>query len=273
MALSWPAERDQSRHAQGRHAGAGGGAHGKVSRLRPRTYLPVPANSDLKCFLACSGESCHFRHATFVRTALVICHFLMLWSIMVDDILGLHGTGVFVRVIEPCRFCAAESTGLKGRDWMRIRREFVPLFALAAACVTAGAQRQTRLAHQSPRASWLRRGRCIISLPKMLPAIFPSISALSSPITIPTSTRRHAAIFVHDASGGVFVSVPARPILSIKPGTLVDITGVTNAGDYAAVVSSNHVRPVGQSSLPVEPAQGHSDAVAHRRTGLPVGPG
>jgi hypothetical protein len=28
----------------------------------------------------------------------------MLWSIMVDDILGLDGTGVFVRVMQPAVF-------------------------------------------------------------------------------------------------------------------------------------------------------------------------
>ncbi len=70
----------------------------------------------------------------------------------------------------------------------------------------------------------------------------------------PYIDTRHAAIFVHDASGGVFKRLaPARPILSIKPGTLVDIAGVTNGGDYAAVVSSDQVRPVGQSSLPANP--------------------
>jgi diguanylate cyclase (GGDEF)-like protein len=69
----------------------------------------------------------------------------------------------------------------------------------------------------------------------------------------PYIDARHAAIFVADASGGVFISVPARPILSIKPGTLVDIAGVTNAGDYAAVVSSDNVRPIGQSNLPENP--------------------
>src|ERR1039458_2407495 len=168
----------------------------------------------------------------------------MLWSIMVDDILGLHGTGVFVRVIEPAGFGAAESAGLNGRDWMRIRREFVPLFALAAACMTAGAQ-PNPLTHQSQRV--MISARAVHNLP-------PEDAAREIPVHLravityydPYIDARHAAIFVHDASGGVFLSLPARPILSIKPGTLVDIAGVTNAGDYAPVISSNHVRPVGQ---------------------------
>ncbi len=134
---------------------------------------------------------------------------------------------------------------------MRIRREFVPLFALAAACVTAGAQ-PNPLTHQAQRV--MVSARAVHNLP-------PEDAARDIPVHLravvtyydPYIDVRHAAIFVHDASGGVFVSVPARPFLSIKPGTLVDITGVTNAGDYAPVVSSNHVRPVGQSGLPVNP--------------------
>ena len=134
---------------------------------------------------------------------------------------------------------------------MRIRRVFVPMFALAAACMTAGAQ-PNPLTHQARRVMiWARAVHNLSpedaasELPVHLRAVVTNYD--------PYIDVRHAAIFVHDASGGVFVSIPARPILSIKPGTLVDITGVTNAGDYAPVVSSNHVRPVGQSSLPANP--------------------
>jgi diguanylate cyclase (GGDEF)-like protein len=134
---------------------------------------------------------------------------------------------------------------------MRIRREFVPLFALAVACVTAGAQPNPTSEQTKPI---MTTARGVHNLP-------PEDAARDLPVHLravvtyydPYIDVRHAAIFVHDASGGVFVSVPARPILSIKPGALVEITGVTNAGDYAPVVSSNQVRPVGQSSLPANP--------------------
>ena len=134
---------------------------------------------------------------------------------------------------------------------MRIRREFVPLFALAVACLTAGAQPNPTSQQTQPV---MVTARGVHNLP-------PEEAARELPVHLhavvtyydPYIDARHAAIFVHDASGGVFVSVPARPILSIKPGSLVDIIGVTNAGDYAAVVSSNQVRPAGRSSLPVDP--------------------
>ena len=134
---------------------------------------------------------------------------------------------------------------------MRIRREFVPLFALAAACMTAGAQPNPTSGQTKPI---MTTARGVHNLP-------PEEAARDLPVHLravvtyydPYIDVRHAAIFVHDASGGVFVSVPARPILSIKPGALVEITGVTNAGDYAPVVSTNQVRPVRQSGLPANP--------------------
>jgi diguanylate cyclase (GGDEF)-like protein len=135
---------------------------------------------------------------------------------------------------------------------MRIRRVFVPLFALAT-CLTSGAQNKSL---PQGNSSILVNARVVHNLP-------PEEAARELPVHLravityydPYIDARHAAIFVHDASGGVFVSVPARPILSIKPGTLVDIVGVTNAGDYAAVVASDHVVPVGQSSLPANPPE------------------
>jgi len=134
---------------------------------------------------------------------------------------------------------------------MRIRRVLVPLVALAIAWLPAGAQPKP-VSQGTQSVMFTARGVHNLS---------PEDAARDLPVHLravvtyydPYIDARHGAIFVHDASGGVFVSVPARPILSIKPGTLVDITGVTNSGDYAAVVSSTEVRLIGQSSLPANP--------------------
>ncbi|MGH7172221.1 MAG: histidine kinase dimerization/phospho-acceptor domain-containing protein, partial [Gemmataceae bacterium] len=64
---------------------------------------------------------------------------------------------------------------------------------------------------------------------------------------------RHGALFVHDASGGVFVSVPDRPILPIHAGTLIDISGVTASGDYAPIVAHASIRVIRESHLPSAP--------------------
>src|SRR3984957_7257758 len=131
---------------------------------------------------------------------------------------------------------------------MRVRRKYVPLVALLAACLTAGAQSPS-----APPASHpiVETARAAHNLP-------PEDAARHVPIHLravvtyydPYIDVRHGAIFVHDDSGGVFVSVPARPILDIKPGTLVDITGVSAPGDYAPVVNGSEVRAIGQSHLP-----------------------
>ena len=66
----------------------------------------------------------------------------------------------------------------------------------------------------------------------------------------PYIDSRHGAIFVHDASGSVFVSVPLRPILPIRAGTLVDVIGVSGPGDYAPIVQEAQVRAIRQSQVP-----------------------
>ena len=136
---------------------------------------------------------------------------------------------------------------------MQVQRVFVLWVALAAFCLTAGAQ-------HGPAS---QRTPAIMATARGVHDLSPEIAARNLPVHLravvtyydPYIDARHGAIFVHDASGSVFVSVPPRPILSIKAGTLVEITGVTNAGDYAPVVSSNQVRPIGQSSLPANPAK------------------
>jgi signal transduction histidine kinase/CheY-like chemotaxis protein len=66
----------------------------------------------------------------------------------------------------------------------------------------------------------------------------------------PNIDPRHGALFVLDPSGGIFVAVPARPILPIHAGTLIEISGVTGAGDFAPIVDHPHIRVIGEGQLP-----------------------
>ncbi len=59
------------------------------------------------------------------------------------------------------------------------------------------------------------------------------------------------SLFVSDATGGVYVWAPPRPVLPLKQGTLVDITGVTQPGDFATIVSNRKIRVLGRSRVPV----------------------
>lgn len=78
----------------------------------------------------------------------------------------------------------------------------------------------------------------------------PSVDSAKGALTVNPS---HGLLFVHDATGCVYVAVPVRPILPLKAGTLVEITGVSGPGDYASVVIATGVRVVGQSHLPSAP--------------------
>ncbi len=63
---------------------------------------------------------------------------------------------------------------------------------------------------------------------------------------------RHGALFVHDSTGAIFVAIAARPILSIHAGSLVELTGVSDPGDFGPVIGQPHVRLVGESHVPTE---------------------
>ena len=63
---------------------------------------------------------------------------------------------------------------------------------------------------------------------------------------------RHGAMFVHDPTGGIFVAVPARPILPLRAGTEIDLSGVTGPGDFAAIVDHPQIRVIAASHVPAE---------------------
>jgi len=66
----------------------------------------------------------------------------------------------------------------------------------------------------------------------------------------PYVDHRHLALFVNDASGGVFVSVTSLPTFAVQPGDLIDITGISATGDFAPLVERGHIENIGKSSLP-----------------------
>lgn len=73
---------------------------------------------------------------------------------------------------------------------------------------------------------------------------------------------RRGVIFVCDRSGCVFVSVPLSPILSIRPGDLVEIEGTTGPGDYASIVEANQIKTISHPGLPANPRKVTMDDLA-----------
>jgi len=57
----------------------------------------------------------------------------------------------------------------------------------------------------------------------------------------------HPALFVADATGGIFVQAERRPILHVRPGSLVEVSGVTDPGGFAPIIVNSVVRVLGGS--------------------------
>jgi signal transduction histidine kinase/ActR/RegA family two-component response regulator len=58
---------------------------------------------------------------------------------------------------------------------------------------------------------------------------------------------RHPAFFASDATGAIFVSMPPLPFLA---GDLVEIKGVSAAGDYAPILKGTEAHVIGRAPLP-----------------------
>jgi diguanylate cyclase (GGDEF)-like protein len=66
----------------------------------------------------------------------------------------------------------------------------------------------------------------------------------------PFIDSRHVALFVSDSTGGIFISLSHTPRIPLKAGQLVELTGVSGAGDYAPIVNASEVNVIGDSTLP-----------------------
>ena len=66
----------------------------------------------------------------------------------------------------------------------------------------------------------------------------------------PNLDFRHAVLFVHDATGGIFIAVADAPSSPFHAGDLVDVTGTSGAGNFAPIVNHGKVVVVGKSHLP-----------------------
>ena len=58
---------------------------------------------------------------------------------------------------------------------------------------------------------------------------------------------RHPVFFASDASGAIFVSMHAQPF---QAGDLVEIEGVSAAGDFAPIVKGTEAHLIGKAPLP-----------------------
>ncbi len=61
---------------------------------------------------------------------------------------------------------------------------------------------------------------------------------------------RRPALLVHDATGSIFVGLTSFPAFPVEPGMLVEVRGVSAAGDFAPIVGKADLRIIGRSRLP-----------------------
>jgi len=66
----------------------------------------------------------------------------------------------------------------------------------------------------------------------------------------PNVSSRRPVLFVTDSSGAIFVFLPEIPRVPFEAGDLIEITGVSGAGDYAPIVRAVEVHTIGKSRLP-----------------------
>jgi len=55
----------------------------------------------------------------------------------------------------------------------------------------------------------------------------------------------HPALFIADATGSIFVGLPRGPILPLRAGSVVEVSGVTNPGGFAPIIAKPEIRIVG----------------------------
>jgi signal transduction histidine kinase/ActR/RegA family two-component response regulator len=79
---------------------------------------------------------------------------------------------------------------------------------------------------------------------------------------------RHGALFVSDSTGSIFVMVPSRPILPLRTGTILEVSGITDPADFAPILRDAAVKIVGQGTIPIQP---HSVSLTRLLTGAEDG--
>jgi PAS domain S-box-containing protein len=69
----------------------------------------------------------------------------------------------------------------------------------------------------------------------------------------PNTDPKVGAFFACDSTGCICVLVPPRPTLPLRAGTLIDMSGVSEPGNYAPIVIGTEIHVIGQSHLPANP--------------------
>jgi len=73
-----------------------------------------------------------------------------------------------------------------------------------------------------------------------------------------------AAIFIHDATGGIFVRQTSKAAAQLFVGALVEVRGVSAPGGFGSIVDNPQIRVLGRAPLPLHPPRA---SLAYLKTG------
>ena len=68
------------------------------------------------------------------------------------------------------------------------------------------------------------------------------------------SSNGFVAMFVHDESGCIYVQVPRGAYESLRAGSLIDLRGDTDPGEFAPIVAHPRIEAIGSAGLPANPS-------------------
>ena len=63
-------------------------------------------------------------------------------------------------------------------------------------------------------------------------------------------SSREMAFYLSDPSGAIYVHLPYLPSVPLQPGDMVEVTGVSDAGNFAPIVEGSSERVLGRATLP-----------------------
>ena len=68
----------------------------------------------------------------------------------------------------------------------------------------------------------------------------------------PKVGAHRTGLFVHDSTGSIFVELPQGVFESLPAGSLVDLRGVSGAGEFAPIVAQPEIKVIGYQGLPAD---------------------
>ena len=84
----------------------------------------------------------------------------------------------------------------------------------------------------------------------------------------PQVNAKRTGLFVHDSTGSIFVNLDRGIFDSLPAGSLIDLRGVSDPGEFAPIVSKPQIKVIGFAGLPSNPPR---PTLAHLLTGTEDG--